>query len=145
MIVRPGAQYDVPHIVNAAVRFAADAYPNDPCDEGHIAGVVMHAIEADDGLVAVLETDQLVFAGCFMGCVGPNPLTGRPECAEILIWVEPKFRGRGGLLKDYAEAWARAKHCHSMALAHPEALGRAGKVFEAWGYTPSERWLRKVL
>jgi GNAT superfamily N-acetyltransferase len=135
----------VPHIVNAAVRFAKDAYPNDPCDEGHIAGVVMHAIDDDDALVAVLETDVLEFAGCFLGCTGPNPLTGRLECAEILIWVEPKFRGRGRALLDYAEEWAKAKRCHSVALSRPEALDRVGRVFMAWGYSPSERWLRKVL
>lgn len=145
MIVRPATRHDVRSIVRAAALFAVEAYQGDPCNEAHVAEVVERAIDGEDALAAVLETDEAVFAGCYLGCTGRNPLTGLREFVEIFLWVEPWSRGHGRKLVTYAEEWARWKGCHSAALSHPETSERVGKVFKAWGYSPSERWLRKVL
>lgn len=144
MIVRPALARDVPAIVDAAAEFAALAYPGDHVDETHVDGVVCMAMQSDDALVAVLD-DNDAFAGCFLATVGANPLTGKPVCAEVFFLVAPQFRGHGKRLLDYVENWARDRGCRGVALSRPESAERAGKVFELWGYAPSERWYRKKL
>lgn len=143
MIVRPALPRDIPWIVDAAAEFAAEAYPGDPVDETHVDGVVSMAMQSDDALVVVLDDDA--FAGCFLATMGANALTGKPVCAEVFFWVSPQFRGHGKKLLDYVENWASDRGCRGVALSRPESAERAGKVFEAWGYAPSERWYRKKL
>ncbi len=143
MIVRPALSRDIPWIVDAASEFASEAYPGDRIDETHIDGVVFGALGSDDALVAVMEAEGDIFAGCFLATCGQNPLTGKTVCAEVFFWVSPRFRGHGKQLLTYVENWAKSRGCDAVALSRPESAERAGKVFEAWGYAPTERWYRK--
>ena len=145
MIVRPSLPRDIPWIVDAASEFAIEGYPGDRVDEDHVYDVVTAAMRRDEALVAVLEADGDKFAGCFMATSGDNLLTGKPQCAEVFFWVAPQFRGHGKRLLTYVENWARARGCETAALSRPESASRAGKIFEAWGYAPAERWYRKKL
>lgn len=145
MIVRRGEVRDVHKIVAGTLEFARTAYPDDKCDADHIATVIGDALTLDGGMVAVMETPKREFAGAFVGVVGANPLTGKPVCAEVILWVDPAKRGHGRKLMLYVEEWARSLGCTGLALSRPENFDRAGRLFEAWGYVPTERWYRKVL
>lgn len=145
MIVRRGAPGDVSKIVAGTLEFARTAYPGDKCDANHIATVIGDALTLEGGVVAVMETPERKFAGAFVGIVGPNPLTGKPVCAEVILWVDPSSRGHGRKLIAYVEEWAKAQGCAGLALSRPEAFDRVGRLFEAWGYVPTERWYRKGL
>lgn len=145
LIVRDGQPRDIPKIVAGTVEFARTAYPNDPCDRDHIATVISDAMALPGGMVAVMETDAKAFAGAFVAVVGANPLTGKPTCAEVILWVDPSSRGHGRKLVSYVEDWAKARGCKGLGLSRPEAFERVGRLFQAWGYAPTERWYRKAL
>lgn len=142
-MIRPGRARDIPAIVASAINFATENYPDDKCDPVHIESVIVAALATEDAVVAVMEADDGVYAGCFVGGVGPNPLSGLPVLGEIIMWVEPQFRGHGGKLKGYVEDMCRSREWSGIAMSRPESADRAGKTFELWGYKPTERWYFK--
>lgn len=144
MIVRPSVWRDIGNIVRAVNEFAADSYARDKVDADHVEQFVAKAIRSDAGLAASMFEGE-TFAGCFIGAVSQNPLTGQLGCAEIFFYVEPQFRGHGKRLLKYVEQRAKERGCETFALSAPESEDRAQRVFQAWGYVPCERWFRKVL
>ena len=147
MKVRPGKHSDVAAIISAASKFAAStSYANsDAVRENHVLDVVRSTFENPKALVAILETDEGKFAGVFMGLLHPSLLSGDAVAVEIFLWVEPYARGHGKKLLSYFEDWAAERNCVDVALSHPASEGRVGRLFQAWGYSPSEHWYRKKL
>ena len=144
MRARPARLDDVPAMVQGVVDFAAERYPGDAPDREHIAGVIASIMESGS-LVLVMDGPGDCFTGCYLGTVVPNMISAKPDLVEIFLWVEPGFRGHGRSLLGYVESWARAQSCASVVLSRPETAERAGRTFQAWGYSPCERHYRKVL
>lgn len=144
MNVSEAATRDIENIVRAATEFAKTGYPNDPCSEEHLWTVVRNAMDSTDALAAVLR-DEGEFAGCFLGSVGANLLSGQLMCAEIFFWVEPGYRGHGRKLLSYAQRWAKERGCSAIVLSAPRSAERAQEVFRRWGFKPTEHWYRKAL
>lgn len=144
MILRLAEARDVPFICTAVRELAAKDYQQDKCNPSHIYDVIETAIESPTSLVAVMD-DEDKFAGCFMGTIGQNLLSGSLTCAEVFFWVEPRYRGHGKKLLKFAENWARSKDCKTFALSAPQSAVRANMVFSKWGFTTSEVWYRKAL
>ena len=145
MITRHATALDVDALVQCVVDFAAVSYPNDKPDRRHITGVVLGAMDSDHSLVAVLEDDAGKVAGCYLGTQIQNMISGAPTAVEILFYVSPTYRGHGGKLLSFAEQWAEDQGCKSMFLSCPATAPRAGKYFEAKGYTLTECHYGKVL
>lgn len=145
MKVRHATTKDIANVVNASVQFAAGAYPDDDVDEVYFSTVIEVAITRDDAVVAILEGPKGDFGGVFYAAMGPHPLNGSLICAEAIVWTADRYRGHGPKLLRFVEDWARKKGCKTAILSRPYRQERPGKVFEAWGYAPSEVWYRKAL
>ena len=145
MRVRDATEQDVPSIASSAVALGQEAIRHDPPNRDHINNVVSALIAHEDGLACVLESNAGHYAGCYLGTLYPNQLSGKRVAIEILFWVNRTFRGHGKRLLDFAEKWAREHGCEANYLSHPIGMARVGSTFEAWGYEVTELHYRKPL
>ena len=145
MIVRPATFADLPDLVASAIKLGNLHYQGDEPTRAHITDVIEGIVGGTSSLTLVMEDGHGTYAGCYLGTLIANMISGKPVSVEILFWVEPEFRGHGRSLLGYVEDWARAQGCTSTVLSCPARADRAARVFEAWGYEPSERHFRKKL
>lgn len=93
----------------------------------------------------VLEHDEWV-VGMLGVLIAPVPLTGEPCAMEVMWWVEPDYRGRGGALQMWhaAEAWAEAHGATAMQMLQPVDNAGLATLYGRRGYVPIETvWYRR--
>lgn len=146
MIVRDAVEADVPHIIEGIKHFvASSSYRGDPVDEAHVANTINVLLSNDDGLVAVMETDNGEFAGCFIGMAHPHLFSAQRIFGELFIYTTEKARGHGNKLRRFAEEWARDANCICFLIAHPMSESHLERVYRRWGFEPHEVHFRKEL
>lgn len=146
MIVRDAVEADVPHIIEGIKHFvSASSYRSDAVDVEHVAHTLKALLSSHDGLVAVMESDNGEFAGCFVGMAHPHLFSAERIFGELFIYTTTKARGHGNKLRRFAEEWARDAGCSSFLIAHPMSEGHLEKVYRRWGFEPHEVHFRKEL
>lgn len=145
MNVRAATVHDMPAMLLGVSAFADVAYPGESVDFDHVMAFLRGALESQEALVALMETDGAMFAGLFVAVLNRNLLTGEPSMGEILFYVDPIARGHGRKLLRYAEDWARERGCCRATLCHLETTPRLETAYRRWGYTPIERAYTKEL
>ncbi len=146
MIVRDAHQADIPDIIEGVKAFvAASSYKIDTVDPLHVENTLLALLGNADGCIAVLETDQGGFAGCFIGLAHLHLFSGQKMLGELFIYTTPAARGHGGKLRHFAEDWARDRDCKTFGIAYPVSESHLEKVYRRWGFTPCETHWRKEL
>jgi GNAT superfamily N-acetyltransferase len=145
MIVRLAVLADVPNIVSNAIQLASDRYHGDAPEYGHIEGVVVSAIQSSGSVVAVLETDDGLYSGVFIGAEMCNPISARLTLVEVMFYLPPDRRGHGKKLLNFVCQIAASDGCSEVFLSHPNGADRAGLAFKAWGFELAELHYRKAI
>jgi GNAT superfamily N-acetyltransferase len=145
MLVREATSRDVPAMLEGVRAFASIAYPGEPMRVDHVANVLRGVMENQDGLVALMETDEAAFAGMFVAIAHRGILTGARTMGEVLFYVDPQARGHGKKLLNFAEEWARERGCERATLCHLETTPNLETAYRRWGYAPLERAYMKEL
>jgi len=145
-LIRDAHQGDIPNIIEGIRAFvAASSYKIDSVDPLHVENTLLQLIASGDGCVAVLETGEGHFAGCFIGMAHPHLFSGKRMLGELFIYTTPAARGHGGKLRRFAEEWARDRDCQTFCIAYPVSESHLEKVYRRWGFTPCETNWRKEL
>ena len=145
-LIRDAHQGDIPNIIEGIKAFvAASSYKIDTVDPLHVENMLLGLINTGDGCVAVLETGEGHFAGCFVGLAHAHLFSGQRMLGELFIYTTPNARGHGGKLRRFAEEWARDKDCKTFGIAYPVSESHLEKVYRRWGFTPCETHWRKEL
>jgi GNAT superfamily N-acetyltransferase len=145
-LIRDAHQADIPNIIDGIKAFvAASSYKIDTVDPLHVENTLLALLNTGDGCVAVLETDDGAFSGCFIGMAHPHLFSGKRMLGELFIYTTPAARGHGGKLRRFAEEWARDRNCQTFCIAYPVSESHLEKVYRRWGFTPCETNWRKEL
>jgi GNAT superfamily N-acetyltransferase len=146
LILRDAHQADIPNIIEGIRNFvASSSYQVDTVDSLHVENTLLSLVANQDGCVAVLETDEGQFAGCFIGMAHPHLFSGKRMLGELFIYTVKAARGHGGKLRRFAEEWARDRNCETFCIAYPVSESHLEKVYRRWGFTPCETHWRKEL
>ena len=146
MIIRDAHQADIPNIIEGIKDFvASSSYHVDTVDALHVENTILALLNSGDGCVAILETDEGHFAGCFIGMAHPHLFSGKRMMGELFIYTTRNARGHGGKLRRFAEEWARERDCKTFGIAYPESESHLEKVYRRWGFVPCETNWRKEL
>ena len=146
MIVRDAHQADIPNIIEGIQDFvASSSYKIDTVDPLHVENTLLALLGNGDGCVAVLETDEGHFAGCFVGLAHLHLFSGARMLGELFIYTTKAARGHGGKLRRFAEDWARDRDCKTFNIAYPVSESHLEKVYRRWGFVPCETHWRKEL
>lgn len=146
MIIRDAHQADIPNIIAGIHDFvSSSSYQCDSVDDLHVENTMLNLLSSGDGCVAVLETDEGQFAGCFIGMAHPHLFSGKRMMGELFIYTTRAARGHGGKLRRYAEEWACEHECKTFCIAYPVSESHLEKVYKRWGFVPCETHWRKEL
>lgn len=146
MIIRDAHQNDIPDIIAGIHDFvSSSSYQCDSVDDLHVENTILALLSNGDGCVAVLETDDGQFSGCFIGMAHLHLFSGKRMMGELFIYTTRNARGHGGKLRRYAEEWAREHECKTFCIAYPVSESHLEKVYKRWGFTPCETNWRKEL
>lgn len=145
-VIRDAHKADITNIISGIQEFvASSSYRIDVVDELHVENTLLHLIGHGDGCVAVLESEDGAFAGCFIGLAHPHLFSGKRMLGELFIYTTRESRGHGGKLRRFAEEWAREHDCSTFSIAYPVSESHLEKVYRRWGFVPCETHWRKEL
>lgn len=146
MIIRDAHQADIPNIIAGIKEFVgSSSYQVDSVDPLHVENTLLALLGSSDGCVAILETDDGHFAGCFIGMAHAHLFSGKRMFGELFIYTTRSARGHGNKLRLYAEEWARDRDCTTFGIAYPVSEAHLEKVYRRWGFVPCETHWRKEL
>ena len=146
MIVRDAHEADIPSIIEGIKAFvSSSSYHIDTVDTLHVENTILALLANDDGCVAVLETDEGAFSGCFIGMAHLHLFSGKRMLGELFIYTTPEARGNGSKLRRFAEEWAKDRDCSMFCIAYPVSESHLEKVYRRWGFVPCETHWRKEL
>lgn len=106
---------------------------------------ILALLGSGDGCVAILETDEGQFSGCFIGMAHAHLFSGKRMFGELFIYTTRNARGHGNKLRLFAEEWARDRDCTTFGIAYPVSESHLEKVYRRWGFVPCETHWRKEL
>jgi GNAT superfamily N-acetyltransferase len=145
-LIRDAHQGDIPNIIEGINDFvSSSSYKIDSVDPLHVENTLLQLIASGDGCVAVLETEEGRFAGCFIGMAHPHLFSGKRMLGELFIYTTKSARGHGGKLRRFAEDWARDRDCQTFCIAYPMSESHLEKVYRRWGFVQCETNWRKEL
>ena len=97
-------------------------------------------LDSGAGVILLLEDETGEIDGTLGGVVYPEPYSGTLIATEFFWFVKQARRGEGLKLLRAFEAWARAKGCAQIRMAHLVDVmpAKLEKVYRRFGYTPAE-------
>lgn len=106
-----------------------------PVDEALGRKVLLRAISAPTQFCEVLEVDSAV-VGVLIGCVDDIWWSTKKQASDLVFYVQPAHRGRGGVLARRFIGWARAQKgvaLVGMSVSSGVNIKRVGKLLERLG------------
>lgn len=119
-LIRAAVFDDLPQLVELARCYHAEAHAGYPFDPEHVAEQFRsRTIDTIDGICLKLERDREI-VGFLAATVSTLFMANVRAAIELAWYVRPDARGRGGVLIDAFEDWARWKGCAVSALGMDE-------------------------
>lgn len=145
MPIRYATMDDIPACIAMGRKFfERTAYAPFGYDETDARAVLAALLEEDHGALIVAERDRLVG---MLGLIAvPLYMNKTVLLAQELFWWS-EAPGAGIAMLRFGEAWAKQLGAHAvLMLALDEVQGaRVGEMYQRQGYTPAERYFRKVM
>lgn len=139
-MIRPAGSGDIPELLRMGRAFHTAGHFLIPLDEETLARTFGQLIEAETGVILVVETEQGL-AGAVGALLHPHyfnaeHLTGQ----ELFWWVDPEHRGHGTELFNALEDWVREQGAGTFSMIALEAIEpqRTGIIYRRRGYHPTE-------
>lgn len=131
-MIRPATFADWPAVDAMAQSFREAAAPWIGYDSARFRQTFDALVSQPTGLAMILDDGQ----GILLAMALPSPFSGELVAQELMWWIEPGARGKGGAMLDAYRDWARdigAVHCGVTCLEE-----RTGKIFQRRGYERTE-------
>jgi len=146
MRLRLAVPADTPVLLDMAKKFISQSpYADYEVDDDKIIDLISNCFDYTKNIIFVFTTDEDHPVGMLAATTSQFLFNRKLVASEMVWWVEPSYRGRGGLvLKAAFEHWARHR---GASIAHMSSLNTplVNKLMERSGYTMTECTFLKEL